>query len=142
MTHTDLIVVLAIITIHWIADFVLQDEEWATNKSKSFKALVKHTAMYSFIWYLAFFVIAVYGNHLGGPKLKELGWSPWMGLFPVITFVFHTLTDYVTSKIVSRQFANKEYGSSIPNIGVFTVIGFDQVLHYLQLFLTYYLLTA
>lgn len=136
-----LIEILLIIFIHWVADFIFQAEEWATNKSKSFKALVKHTAMYSFIWYLVIFGFAICGNHFNGPSIEELGWTPWMITFPLITFVFHTLTDYFTSKIVSRKFANQEYGSPIPNFGAFTVIGFDQVLHYVQLFLTYHFLT-
>lgn len=136
-----LIEILSIIFIHWIADFILQEEEWATNKSKSFKALVKHTLLYSAVWFWIFTVFAIWGTQFGGPSLKDLGWTPWMSLFPVITFVFHTLTDYFTSKIVSRKFANQEYGSPIPNFGAFTVIGFDQVLHYVQLFLTYHFLT-
>jgi uncharacterized membrane protein len=136
-----LTVILSIIFIHWVADFIFQAEEWAVNKSKSLKALLKHTVMYSFIWYIVLLGFAIYGTRFNGPKIEDLGWTPWMGLFPVITFVFHTITDYFTSKIVSRKFANNEYGSSIPNLGAFTVIGFDQVLHYIQLFGTYYLLT-
>jgi hypothetical protein len=136
-----LTVILSIIFIHWVADFIFQAEEWVVNKSKSFRALVKHTTMYSFIWLLVMVGFSVWGNHFGGPTIEDLGWSEWMILFPVITFVFHTITDYFTSKIVSRKFANNEYGSPIPNIGAFTVIGFDQVLHYIQLFGTYYLLT-
>lgn len=140
MQLSTLITIIAIFTIHWIADFVFQDEDWATNKSKSFKSLVKHTATYSIIWYWVFVMFAIAGNYFGGPSRVEMGWSTWMGLFPIITFVFHTITDYFTSKIVSRKFANNEYGSPIPNTGAFTVIGFDQVLHYIQLFVTYYLL--
>lgn len=136
-----LTVILSIIFIHWVADFIFQSEEWATNKSKSFKALVKHTATYSLVWCLVLFGFSVWGNHFNGPSVHELGWSSWMLLFPFITFIFHTLTDYFTSKIVSRKFANQEYGSPIPNFGAFTVIGFDQVLHYVQLFLTYHFLT-
>ena len=136
-----LIEILSIIFIHWVADFIFQAEEWATNKSKSFKALVKHTAMYSLVWLYVIVGFAICGNHFNGPSIEELGWTPWMITFPLITFVFHTLTDYFTSKIVSRKFANQEYGSPIPNFGAFTVIGFDQVLHYVQLFLTYHFLT-
>lgn len=138
----SLTVILSIILIHWVADFIFQAEEWATNKSKSFMSLIKHTATYSLVWYFAMVGIAIYGNHFNGPSIEDLGWTPWMCLFPVITFVFHTLTDYFTSKIVSRKFANQEYGSPIPNLGAFTVIGFDQVLHYVQLFLTYHFLTV
>jgi hypothetical protein len=61
-------------------------------------------------------------------------------LFGVITFITHTATDYFTSRIVSKKFAKQEYGSPIPNFGAFTIIGIDQVLHYIQLFLTYQLL--
>jgi hypothetical protein len=60
--------------------------------------------------------------------------------FGVVTLICHTATDYVTSRIVSKKFAKGEYGSSIPNFGAFTIIGIDQVLHYVQLFLTYNLL--
>jgi hypothetical protein len=60
--------------------------------------------------------------------------------FWIITFVAHTITDYFSSIIVSNKFAKKEYETSIPNTGPFTIIGIDQVLHYIQLFGTYYLL--
>jgi hypothetical protein len=127
MTLHQLVIVLTIIAIHWIADFVCQAEEWATNKSKNNAALVRHTAMYSLIWF--------WGCHLLFSNLLDVL------AFVGITFVAHTITDYITSRIVSRKFANKEFGSPIPNTGAFTVIGFDQVLHYIQLFGTYYLLT-
>ena len=134
-----LTVILSIIFIHWVADFMFQAEEWAVNKSKSFIALLKHTATYSLIWFFgSYFLfsfpcdISFFGYCVNAVKCFK---------FVGITFVAHTITDYFTSKIVSRKFANNEYGSSIPNLGAFTVIGFDQVLHYIQLFLTYYLLT-
>ena len=62
-------------------------------------------------------------------------------LFSGITFIAHTVTDYFTSKIVSKRFENKHFGSKIPNLGAFTVIGFDQILHYVQLILTYEFIT-
>jgi hypothetical protein len=55
----------------------------------------------------------------------------------LITFVAHTVTDYFTSKAVSKKFAKNELGSSVPNFGAFSYIGFDQVLHYVQLILTW-----
>jgi len=140
MTLQTLIVILSIIFIHWVADFIFQDEEWAVNKSKSFKALIKHTYTYSLVWVYAFSFFAIWGNHFGGMTPKQLGWSPYMFFFPFITFVIHTITDYFTSKIVSKKFSNNHYGSAIPNFGAFSIIGLDQVLHYIQLFTTYYLL--
>ena len=56
-----------------------------------------------------------------------------------ITFIFHTITDYFTSRIVSKKFEEGNVGSAPPNFGAFTIIGIDQVLHYIQLFTTYYL---
>jgi hypothetical protein len=115
------------VVIHFIADFIFQAEEWATNKSKSNFALFKHVTMYTIIWSTA-------GVFIFSDPFKYL-------IFLLVTFVAHFTTDYFTSRIVSRKFANNEYGSPIPNFGAFTVIGFDQVLHYGQLFLTYHLLT-
>jgi hypothetical protein len=62
-------------------------------------------------------------------------------IFAAITFVIHFATDYVTSRIVKKRFEAKHFGSPIPNLGAFSIIGFDQVLHYTQLFLTYYILS-
>jgi len=125
----SLLVIFSILVTHYFADFIMQDEEWATNKSKSIKALLKHTVVYTTCWI---------------PVISILGlltcYSPNMLWFIPITFVLHTLTDYITSRIVSKKFAKGEFGSPIPNTGAFSVIGFDQLLHYSQLFLTYYLL--
>lgn len=133
----NLIEIFSIIIIHWIADFIFQDEKWALGKSKNWKDLLSHTISYSLIW-LFFGIIWLFI-----PPRPEI--QPTSNLFlplsfAVITFIAHTITDYFTSRIVSKKFAKQEYGSPIPNIGAFTIIGFDQVLHYVQLFLTYYLL--
>ena len=124
---------LIIIVIHYIADFIFQDEEWAKNKSSSIKALLKHTLMYTYVW--VGFIIFIPSNifNIFGYKTILL----FITVFPVITFLCHTVTDYFTSRVVKRLFEEKKYGSSIPNFGAFTMIGFDQVLHYIQLFATY-----
>jgi len=128
-------VVLAILLIHWFADFVLQTDKEARNKSKSWKALLSHTVTYSLVWYFIMFVISVWGNHLGGPKREDLGWSSWMILFPVVTFVCHTITDYFTSRLNSKLHAKGDVHN------FFVSIGFDQWLHAVQLILTYYIFT-
>jgi hypothetical protein len=126
-----------IILVHWIADFVFQAEEWANNKSKNNIALYKHVITYSTLWLLPICLM------LGIERPHETTeWYVYSTLiFFVLTFCCHFITDYITSRIVSKKFANEEYGSPIPNTGAFTVIGFDQVLHYAQLFLTFHLLT-
>jgi hypothetical protein len=117
--------IFAIIIIHWIADFVFQDEKWALSKSKNWSDLLSHTSVYSIVWIIPMFFMLPLNHVL---------------VFWFITFLAHTITDYFTSRIVSKKFENKHYGSAIPNFGAFTIIGIDQLLHYIQLFTTYYLL--
>lgn len=131
----NLIEIFSIISIHWVSDFIFQDERWAINKSKNFYALLNHTFVYSILWYLPIIYLIKYSTH---HNISDIPYESL--LFVIITFIFHTATDYFTSKIVSKKFENKHYGSAIPNFGAFTIIGFDQVLHYFQLFITYYIL--
>lgn len=130
-------IILSIFIIHFIADFIFQDEVWAITKSKDFTNLLKHTITYSFIWFIVGFGYACTFN------TEELRIQMILNstYFFCITFIAHTITDYFTSKVTSKLYAKGKYGSSIPNLGFFTMIGFDQVLHYTQLFLTYYYLT-
>ena len=128
--------IFSIIIIHWVADFLMQDEKWALGKSKNWKDLLYHTAVYSSIWPIPLCI--VFGITVPHETTEFYVFSCIR--FAMISFIFHTITDYFTSRIVSKKFANKEYGSSIPNMGAFTIIGIDQVLHYVQLFTTYYLL--
>jgi hypothetical protein len=120
--------IFTIIIIHWLADFVFQDEKWALGKSKNWGDLLKHTSIYSLLWFTPILLLFEDNYYLYTP------------LFVLITFIAHTITDYFTSRIVSKKFAKQHYGSAIPNFGAFSIIGFDQVLHYIQLFLTYYYL--
>lgn len=132
-----MLVAFIIICVHYVADFIFQAEEWANNKSKNNMALLNHVSTYSTFW--AFASCLLFGFNFPGHTM-EWYFSHSMG-FAMITFILHFITDYITSRIVSKRFADKYYGSPIPNFGAFSIIGFDQVLHYGQLFLTYYLLT-
>lgn len=136
MTTQTLWQVLLILTLHYIADFIFQAEKWATNKNKSTDALLSHTITYSCVVFIGMiFIFSKFTNYnFGGAIAASF-------LFSIVTFALHTVTDYFTSKIVSRLFKEKKYGSPIPNFGAFSVIGGDQILHYTQLFLTFYLLT-
>lgn len=124
--------ILGILFVHWFADFVMQDEDWAVNKSKDFKSLISHTLTYTWVWTL---VGVFYGAFSGNVTPSDVI------IFSVITFVIHTLTDFITSRVNSYLYAKGKFGSAIPNLGFFTSIGFDQWLHYIQLFLTYQLIT-
>lgn len=116
----DIKVIIGILIIHWIADFVCQTDWQAKNKSKSWSALLEHTLSYSGIWIVgALFIIS-----------NPIRVVP----FVLITFVTHTITDYFTSRLNSKLWAEGKVH------WFFVSIGFDQILHYVQLLLTYQLL--
>lgn len=118
-------IILALLTIHFVADFLLQTDWMALNKSKSNKALLTHTGVYA------------------------LCFVPFGLQLALITLVLHTLTDYVTSRMTSRLWffdGDASYGIDAngwvkqrPNgkrHWFFVMIGLDQLLHAWQLILT------
>jgi hypothetical protein len=113
---------LFILLIHFLGDFGLQTHEQATNKSSSDKWLFYHVGVYSIIWFLATWI--------------------WFGAadkafaFAITTFVFHFLTDFATSRIGKPFWDKKDLHNG------FVVVGFDQVLHYIQLYLTFSLISS
>ena len=127
----NLIEIFSIIIIHWFSDFLMQDEKWALGKSKNWDDLMRHVTTYSACWFIAGILLKLF--------IPIFDFN--ISLFVAITLVCHTITDYFTSRIVSKKFTKGEYGSAIPNTGAFTIIATDQVLHYIQLFTTYWLLT-
>lgn len=121
---------LALVTIHFIADFLLQTDWMAVNKSKDWRALLAHTGVYS-VCFLPFYGVG----------------------FALVTFVLHTLTDAITSRVTSRlwffkredgiwaqaEYTQPKHGRTLVNPwspieGVrhwfFVVIGADQLIHY------------
>jgi hypothetical protein len=119
-----MLIYLGIIIIHFIADFIFQSDWQAKNKSKNNKALTMHVLTYSTVWLLvanAYSIIT--GNYM------------MVAFLPIITFVAHWATDYCTSRINSYLWAKGDVHN------FFVSVGFDQVLHYAQLFFTYYYLS-
>jgi len=120
----SLTIIFSIILIHWFSDFVLQTHWQAVNKSKSNEALTEHVLSYSTVWLLVSNIYAVVtGNYI------------MLAFFMPITFVCHWITDYFTSRLNSKLWAKGDYHN------FFVSVGFDQVLHYIQLFLTFQLLS-
>jgi hypothetical protein len=119
-----LIEIFTILIIHWIADFLCQTDKMAQGKSKNWGDLLRHTFTYSMIFgFFMCFILPVESN-IFLPTL-----------FFLITFVAHTITDYFTSRLNSKLWAEGKVH------WFFVSIGFDQILHYIQLFSTYQILT-
>lgn len=127
-----LIEIFGIIMIHWIADFVLQTDKQAKGKSKNWSDLLGHTLTYSSVWVFASCIL--FG--LNNKTLTTFDYVYLSLLFGVITFVCHTITDYFTSRLNSKLWTKGDVHN------FFVSVGFDQVLHYIQLFLTFHILKS
>lgn len=123
MIQLNLIEILSIIILHWIFDFVLQTDKQAKGKSTSNRQLTMHVLTYSTGWLITANIYAIFTNN----------WY-MIALFAPITFICHWITDYFTSRLNSKLWAKGDVHN------FFVSVGFDQVLHYVQLFLTYALL--
>lgn len=88
-----------VLFVHWFADFICQTREMANNKSKSNRWLFYHVGVYTLI-------MSVFGFK-----------------FALINGSAHFATDFVTSRLTSHFWVEKDVHS------FFAVIGFDQFLH-------------
>jgi uncharacterized membrane protein len=129
----NLKIIFSILSVHFISDFILQTQDQAANKSISNKYLFKHVFNYTLFttisWIFLFHcVIAIpFTESIPSGKINIV-------LVFFITFISHFITDYITSRWSKVLWEKK----SIHDF--FVVIGFDQLLHYAQLFIMYYFL--
>ena len=107
----DVLFMGLIVWLHFIADFVLQTDDMAMNKSTDNWWLLAHSVAYSI------------------PMLLFCGWQ-----FALINGVAHFCVDYCTSRGTKRLWAANE------THWFFTLIGFDQAIHLSTLIFTYTLL--
>lgn len=107
---------LALLVVHWVADFVLQTHWQAQNKSNRADALALHVGTYTLVLSFASFVL------MGIDGI----------IFAYVNGVMHFWTDYVTSRWSSRLYAKQDWHN------FFVVIGFDQLVHQLTLAGTLY----
>ena len=123
----NLIEIFTILIVHWISDFCLQTDKMAKGKSNNMFDLLDHTVTYSVLWIIPIWLLFKYND-------RTCITSHNVPIFIGITFIFHTITDFITSRINSRLWKEGKIH------GFFISIGFDQLLHYSQLFITYQLL--
>ena len=115
--------IIGIVIFHYIGDYLFQTSRMALGKSKNWPDLILHTAVYSTVWLLVCNALII---------LKILG--PAFYLYAPQTFALHTIQDYITSRWA-------EYLKSQGRESAFwKVIGLDQTLHFIQLFVTYIIL--
>lgn len=115
--------VLTILALHWIADFVLQNDWMAQNKWKDKEALLTHVLVYTLVFFI--FSVVMWLSH------SNIVWL----LFAVCVGVLHFFTDKYTSRITHRLWEEKKVHN------FFVVVGFDQLLHFTQLLLLFKLFT-
>lgn len=120
--------ILIILFIHFLGDFVFQTQWQAENKSKSNLALLYHVSTYTACWFTPMLFL-FYNN-----GFNLIGAICLSFVFCVISFICHFITDYFTSRLNSRLWADKRIHD------FFVSIGWDQTMHFIQLFLTYILL--
>jgi|ERR1035437_1165423 hypothetical protein len=108
--------ILILLLIHGIGDFIFQSRMMANNKSTNVFWLLTHVFVYSFVW----FTIGLFFY----PVLIVLK-------FVAITFICHFTTDFFTSKLTTKLHSENKIH------WFFCVIYGDQMLHFIQLILTY-----
>lgn len=122
----NIIEIIFILLVHWVADFIFQSDSQAKGKSKDIKLLLDHTFTYSMFWFSIVFLFG-YNN-----RFESTSWYIINTIsFVIITFITHTITDYFTSKLNSKLY------NAGDTHNFFVSLGADQIYHYVQLFLTY-----
>lgn len=152
--------IFTILIVHFVADFIFQTDQQAKGKSKNWKDLLSHTGVYSLVWLIIPISMYLKDYHpYRNPHLLPddvIFYTKYflpMIYFIIITFICHTITDYFTSRLNSKllppiksvfiennttEMLAYPKNSSWHNF--FIGVGGDQILHYIQLFLTYYYL--
>lgn len=103
----DITLIIYLLFVHWIADFVMQSDEMAKEKSSNNIMLAYHCIFYG-VFFAGFTLNITYGVVLG---------------------LIHFPVDYITSRINKHLYAKGD----IHNF--FVSIGFDQFLHFTTIIL-------
>ena len=112
--------IIWLMLLHWLGDFVLQTDWMAVHKASDRKALFTH--------------IGVYGATMFTGLFSMFGFSAiW---FVLLNAILHGIIDYVTSK------ASHYCNDTGDRHNMFVMIGLDQFVHFVFLYLTMGMLTV
>lgn len=136
-TEINLYILFGILFLHWVFDFVFQTGEQAVNKSTSNKYLTVHVLTYTGSWSLCIsaYVWFFYVKEVDGVYQMAKGGNSLIIFFPTITFICHWITDYYTSRLNTYLYKKSDFHN------FFVSVGFDQLLHYAQLLITFQILS-
>jgi hypothetical protein len=109
-----------ILICHWLADFFFQTDEMAKGKSSDNEWLSAHVGVYS----LGLLAVVLLNYNVWEHAGIAVAWL-------AINAVAHFFTDWVTSRASSSMWKDNRIHD------FFTIIGFDQTLHYLTLIGTF-----
>jgi hypothetical protein len=150
----DLNIPLMLVAAHFIADWLFQSDWMALNKSKHWDVLAAHVSVYTLVMSIVVWL----------PFLRRMNDIPvifnFVLMFGLITWVTHFITDAITSRITTRlwfidviprksfseheqHLLEHELYPLLARIVVgkrhwfFVVIGFDQLIHYITLAITW-----
>lgn len=110
-------VIIALLWIHFIADFLFQNDEMALNKSSSISWLAFHSIVYG-----SFFILLV-------PYVIATNFAL---IFLSANTVLHFVVDFITSKLTTSLYKKGE------RHWFFVVIGLDQTIHITSLIVMYF----
>ena len=110
--------IAVIVTLHFLADFVFQNDKMATNKSSNNFWLFVHTCVYA----ITFFI--------GAAIFLPISITT-AAIFAAVNGVLHFVVDYISSRGTSYLWKQGE------RHWFFVTIGGDQAIHMLTLFATY-----
>ena len=117
----SLYTIITFVFCHWLFDFFLQTDKMAQGKSKDNWALLHHVGTYWVgLWVMAFLNWKCFANP-----------SEYVAIFVLLNAMLHFFTDWVTSRATSLLYKEERYHD------FFTVIGADQLCHYVTLFGTF-----
>jgi hypothetical protein len=113
--------------MHWIADFVFQDDKTALNKSENNKVLAAHCGIYSIA--MACTVFPLFCWFSNAPLTTTF-------IFFGLMFISHFGIDYITAR------ANKKLWLNNQRHWFFVMVGFDQFLHIATIIWFYFLVIS